>query len=269
MKQKSSDTGIIDHARKYRGYKVLLIKRKNYISRLIITNILILLVFQQFAFTQVNQQSKSKNKTSKLFKKYQLAERKPFKPGDGLYIDTTPDSTSFFNRVIPIDDMGYAEFPVIGRVAVSGMSSEELTEFVKLNFHQYLRTSNIYVKPMLRASILGGVPRPGLYYVDYHSSLWEVVRRAGGTVHEEGIKDMVWERDRDEVVDDLIPYFEKGVSLKNMGFKSGDQIWTPSPGESFWDQFRTDVIPIMTFATSMVMLYFTYQTQALTASYRR
>ncbi len=102
---------------------------------------------------------------------------------------------------------------------------------------------------------------PGLYYFDYHQSLWDVVREAGGTSFEDGIKEMVWERNRDEVVDDLIPYFQKGVSLKNMGFRSGDQLWTPSSDETFWDSFRTDIIPIMSFATTIIFFYFSYQQQ--------
>jgi len=187
----------------------------------------------------------------------------PFKPGDGLYISTLPDTMSFFNRVISIDDMGYAEFPIIGRVEVSKMSATELTDFVKQNFQQYLRTPNVYVKPMLRASILGGVARPGLYYFDYHQSLWDIVRSAGGTMLEDGLKEMIWERDRDEVVDDLIPYFEKGISLRNMGFRSGDQLWTPSSDETFWDDFRTDVIPLLSFAVTIFTVYITYQQQQI------
>ena len=30
-----------------------------------------------------------------------------------------------------------------------------------------------------------------------------------------------------------------GMSLRSMGFKSGDQIWTPSPGDrTVWDTIR-------------------------------
>jgi len=215
--------------------------------------IILLFIFSQFVFS---------NQIQKTNKRYSTGLN-PFKPGDGLYISTLPDTMSFFNRVLSIDDMGYAEFPIIGRVDVTNMSSLELTEFVKKNFQQYLRTPNVFVKPMLRASILGGVANPGLYYFDYHQSLWDVVRVAGGTTMEGGIKEMVWERDRDEVVDDLIPYFEKGISLKNMGFRSGDQLWTPTPGETFWDSFRTDVIPILSFAVTIFTVYITYQQQQI------
>lgn len=240
--------------------------RTNYVTILLS---FLLLFMQQIALSQ-NSQNKTENlkKSSQSINNYRL-NRPTFHPGDGLYISTLPDTTSFFNRVLSIDDMGFVDFPVIGRVSVSNMTEEELTSFIKQNFEQYLRTPNVYVKPMLRTSVLGGVARPGLYYVDYHSSLWDVFRIAGGTTMEYGLKEMVWERDRDEVVSDLIPFFEKGTSLKNMGFKSGDQLWTPTPGETFWDKIRTDVIPILSFATTIIMFYFTYQTQIAIATYRR
>ncbi len=183
----------------------------------------------------------------------------PFKPGYGLMVSTLPDTTNLLMGIYAIDDRGYAEFPIIGKVKVSEMKRPQLIEFLKTQFRNYLRYPNIYVKPMVRVSLLGGFMRPGLYYVDIHNSLWQVVQRAGGTLRENGIYKMKWERRHDEQVDDLTPYFEKGVSLKEMGFNSGDQIWTPSPDRrTFWDTVG-DVMPILTFATTIWAMYNTYQ----------
>lgn len=184
----------------------------------------------------------------------------PFRPSDGLLISAFPDTSSFLNRVFPIDDRGFVEFPIIGKVNISKMTKEELIVFLKENFKSYLRYPNLYVKPVVRVSMLGGFARPGLYYVDINSSLWEIVHLAGGPVLEDGIYEMKWERDHDKNVGDLTPLFEQGVSLGKMGFKSGDQIWTPSPdARTFWDVVR-DVMPLLTFTASIWMLYITYQT---------
>ena len=80
---------------------------------------------------------------------------------------------------------------------------------------------------------------------------------------------MKWERNRNIMAGDLIPYFEKVVSLMNMGFKSGDQLFTPSSDETFWDKIRTDLLPILTFTTTLVFFYYTYQQQTYIMQQRR
>ncbi len=183
----------------------------------------------------------------------------PFHPGDGLLVDTFPDTTSFLNQIFPIDDRGNVEFPLVGEKNISNMTPAQVVTYIKKTFKNYLRYPNVYVKPMVRVSLLGGFTKPGLYYVDINSSLWQVVKKAGGTIKEDGIYEMRWERNHDENSDDIVPLFEKGVSLRAMGFKSGDQIWTPSPdAKTIWDTIA-DVMPILTFSVTIWTLYNTYQ----------
>ncbi len=192
----------------------------------------------------------------------QTSKSYPFVPGDAISISTFPDTTSFLNNVFAIDDAGMVEFPILGKFRITGMSIPELQEFLKAQFKAYLRYPNVIVKPMIRVSILGGVPNPGLYYVDEQNSLWEVMKMAGGTSMEEGLTELHWERNHDEVIDDLIPYFQSGISLRQMGFKSGDQLWTPSERpRTFTEIFSTQIMPLITFATTMFLLYWNYQVQ--------
>jgi len=193
----------------------------------------------------------------------------PFKAGDGIRINVFPDTTSFLNNIFPIDGRGNATFPIIGKINVLRMTTDDLAKLLKSTFSAYLRSTNMYISPMVRVSLLGGFHRPGLYYVDYDASLWEVVRRAGGPVLEDGVDEMVWERNGDEKSDDLAPLLDKGVSLRAMGFHSGDQIWTPVPGaRTFWDAVR-DVMPILTFATTTIITYYTIRQQQLLLQYGR
>jgi len=182
----------------------------------------------------------------------------PFKPGDAFLVNTFPDTSSFLNGTYPIDDRGYAEFLIIGKIQVSKMTMVELKDILKATFQSYLRGPNLYIKPLVRVSLSGGYVRPGLYYMDYNTSIWEVIRMGGGPILEEGLYETTWQRDGDEV-EDIIPYFEKGVSLKRMGFKSGDQLWTPTTlPRTFWDYTR-DIMPILTFAMTIYMTYYTIQ----------
>lgn len=196
----------------------------------------------------------------------QNSENLPFKAGDGLFVNTFPDSNSFLNRVFPIDDRGFAEFPIVGKVKVTEMTDKQLVDYLKQTFKNYLRYPNVYVKPMVRISMLGGFRRPGLYYVDIDNSLWDAVYQTGGPVLEDGIYEMHWERNEEEKTDDITKLFESGVSLRVMGFKSGDQVWTPSPdSRTIWDTI-SDIIPILSFTSTVFVMYMTYRSQTLIIS---
>lgn len=182
-----------------------------------------------------------------------------FTPGDAVLISAFPDTTSFLNQVFPIDDRGYIDLPIIGKVKISDMTRQELIDFLKENFRDYLRYPYVNVKPLIRASVLGGVPHPGFYYVDPDQTLWDLIHMVGGTLDEDGLKDMRWERDRKVVEKNLIPYLQKGVSLRTMGFRSGDQIWVKSPGKPGLVDKILSYTPLVTLAISFFTLYFTYQ----------
>ena len=84
-----------------------------------------------------------------------------FIPGDAVSISTLPDSTSLLNNVFPIDDRGYVELPVYGKTKISHMTRDQFVAFIREQYKDELIYPNIQVKPMIRISVLGGVPRPG------------------------------------------------------------------------------------------------------------
>jgi protein involved in polysaccharide export with SLBB domain len=230
----------------------------NYNKHIVYLVFVVLIISVTTAFAKVNNNSFTLNLTQS-----QSTSANPFKPGDGLFVNTFPDSNSFLNRVFPIDDRGYAEFPIVGKVSVSGMSEKQVVDFIKQTFKNYLRYPNVYVKPMVRISMLGGFQRPGLYYVDLNNSLWDAVYKTGGPLLEDGVYEMHWQRNEDDRTSDIAKLFESGISLRAMGFKSGDQVWTPSPNSrTIWDTIA-DVMPVLTFATSVFIMYNTFRSQTL------
>lgn len=180
-----------------------------------------------------------------------------FVPGDAVFISTMPDTTSFLNGIFPIDDRGFVELPIYGKAKISHMSEAEFLNFIRENFRDYLRFPNLQVKPMIRLSVLGGVPRPGFYYFDANRSLWEVIYEVGGTLDENGLRDMRWERNGGSIENELIPYLQTGISLREIGFRSGDQIWVRTPTKpGFWEKSRT-VLTAITAVASLVAVYIT------------
>lgn len=182
-----------------------------------------------------------------------------FIPGDAVSISTLPDSTSLLNNVFPIDDRGYVELPVYGKTKISHMTRDQFVAFIREQYKDELIYPNIQVKPMIRISVLGGVPRPGFYYFDEERSLWEVMYEVGGTMDENGLKEMRWKRSGKNVEENLIPSLQTGISLKRMGFRSGDQIWVKSPNKPGKLERARSYLTFVTAAASALTLYITYQ----------
>ncbi len=183
----------------------------------------------------------------------------PFKAGDGLFVSTFPD-TNILNKIYTIDEKGYVEFPITGKLHIVKMTKKDLILFIKKNFQDFLRYPYVQVKPLIRVSILGGVAQPGLYYVDQNLSLWELIRQTGGFVLEDGIRELKWERNDEIVSDNLIRFYENGASLRTLGVKSGDQFWTPSPTtKTLWNKFNENILPIVSVVTTVMVVFLTYQ----------
>jgi len=182
-----------------------------------------------------------------------------FKAGDAVQISVYPDTTSFLHNIFPIDGEGAINLPMLGKVVVTKMSKSELEEFIKTNYSQYLRVPNVQVQPLIRASLLGGFNEPGLYFIDRNATMWDLVRLAHGTILEDGLKKMKWERNKKTVQSNLIPFFESGKSLTDIGFKSGDQILAPSPERTTFVDRLIQLMPFATAAITGLTLYYTVQ----------
>ncbi len=177
----------------------------------------------------------------------------PFAPGDGLRVTVYPDTASFLNGVYPIDDEGCVDLPIVGMIRVVGKSPEQVQQELSEAYVEYLRYPNVRVRPLIRVTLLGGFFRPGLYYVDPRENMWSLVRMAGGTERDDGVEKLLWRRDGEILDDDLVSLFQSGKSLKTIGFTSGDQITvTHRPNQRFWDTFRDDILPVLSFAITAV-----------------
>lgn len=191
--------------------------------------------------------------------KNQSEEFSTIRPGDAIQILVYPDTTSFLHDIFRVDGEGNIFLPVVGKVRVTDMSEQEFIQFIKDNFSNYLKGPNLQVKHLIGLSLLGGFHRPGMYYIDQNITLWQLIQMAGGTVHENGLKTMKWERSKKVINDDLISYIQSGQSLRNIGMKSGDQIWTKTPGQAgFLERSTQIVLPFVSVAVSVYTLYLTY-----------
>jgi protein involved in polysaccharide export with SLBB domain len=195
-----------------------------------------------------------------------LSNQLSFKEGDAVQISVYPDTSSYLHNVFPIDGQGYIFLPIVGKIKIVNMTEQDFSAFLNENFAQYLRTPVVQVRPLIRASLLGGFVRPDLYYIDPNQTLWDLVHLAGGTLSEDGLIKMKWSRDNKTIKSNLISYYQSGKSLSQIGFHSGDQIWTPTPREGgFWNSIIRYGIPFISLGLTIYTIYISTQ---LSARYR-
>lgn len=179
---------------------------------------------------------------------------KHFIPGDALEIVSFPDTTAFPSGFYPIDGEGYVEFPVIGTVKVTGMTPDALSKMLAEKYVEFMRYPHMTIKPMIRVALNGGFYRPGLYWVDPKSTLWEVIQTGGGPQRKDGFQKLRWERSDTVVSEKVTTIIEEGQSLYQIGFKTGDQLTVlQQPHRTGWEVFRGDVIPLMTTTITIII----------------
>jgi len=148
-----------------------------------------------------------------------------FAPGSAIQIVIwqKPELSGNFS----IDSQGYVILPLIGKVNVSRFTSESLEGYLQEEYSSFLRNPIIQTLPLIRVSVLGHVRLPGLYRVEPDRPLWDVIELAGGPSERGDIMRMHVSRGGEKINEDLIVAYEDGVSLREIGIKSGDQIVVP------------------------------------------
>jgi len=181
-----------------------------------------------------------------------------FQPGDAVRITiwdlSTTQQTKWninFNRNYPIDSEGFVILPLIGEIKVKGLTAFELIQRLEKEYEAYLERPYVYVRPLIRVTMQGAFNSPGSYYIDPASSLWELVRIAGGPTRGCDLNKMWVERGGEVVIKKLLDGFERGESLEEIGIESGDQIIAPQRGGI---NFMI-VIQVINLFASLALLY--------------
>jgi len=179
-------------------------------------------------------------------------EKYPFHCGDAVGISVLPDTAAFLSGQFPIDDDGCIDLPIVGRKPVTSITPEELVNYIKNSYVQYMRYSSVRVQPLIRLELMGGFQRPGFYYFSPHTSFWEVFRMAGAPIREDGIEKLKINRAGAIIDFDPILSVQNTKSLRQMGILSGDQIRvTVQPLKTTWEGFKDDVLPVISLALSV------------------
>jgi protein involved in polysaccharide export with SLBB domain len=182
-----------------------------------------------------------------------------FQPGDGIRVKVwqlIPEElkSSLSEQLTDdytIDGDGSAVFPIIGKIKVTGMSSERLGELLLEKYTSYIKDPVIYIIPLIRVILQGEFNKPGAYRIEPSASLWEVVELAEGPSSSCDLKKLCVERGGKVIINNLLNQFEKGDSITDIGIQSGDQIIALGKSRISFQMVRD----YLTFLMTAVILY--------------
>jgi polysaccharide export outer membrane protein len=144
------------------------------------------------------QDPKHKHDQKSEFEKTDTAEYKVHK-GDNLYIkvNTLEDKNNYFDdpsgaenyytesaiylNSYTVNDSGYVEFPLIGKIMVDKLTVEEIQKKLQKRVDEYIKNTVVIVKlANFRISMLGEFKNPGKYVVYQDKiNLFEAIAMAG------------------------------------------------------------------------------------------
>jgi len=183
-----------------------------------------------------------------------------FRPGDALRLTVwelrwSSDGQGLnldFNDNYPIDDQGKIQVPVIGEVEVVGYNQQTLAKRLRELLSPYFAEPPVVVvEPLIRVTVMGALNRPGSYLISPRRSLWDLIDAAGGPSEDANLPKMRVDRGGQVVKANLLSGYEKGVSLRELGIRSGDQVMVP-PRSRFTVR---DFMDYTRFAISIAILY--------------
>ena len=151
-----------------------------------------------------------------------------------------------------IDTDGNIIMPFVGLIRVAGRTPISVESLIKTKYGNLVTGEPyIYVRPLIRVTVVGNVIRPGSYRIDPKSSLWGLFDLAGGTNSAADLRKIYAMRGGKKIIKNLLTAFEKAYSLNDVGIQSGDQIIVP-PKKSF--SFRA-LISYVNLGLTIAWLY--------------
>jgi protein involved in polysaccharide export with SLBB domain len=103
--------------------------------------------------------------------------------------------------------------------------------------------------PVIRVAVMGNVKLPGYYYPSPDAVVYDVINMAGGPVLPHKLEKMSHIRARDKMNGELIDMVSKGMTLREAGIASGDEILVPMPERIT----MKEAIPLVGTALSIVL----------------
>ncbi len=161
-------------------------------------------------------------------------------PGDSIFLSVAqrPD----LNRDLIVDANGAVTLPLIGKVAVRGMTDSEIEARLLQSLREYYPSVNKVEVNITRASsnviwISGDVQIPGKYAFAQPVNVWEAIREAGGPSPTASLDQVRIIKDRSRggttTVVDISAALESGSVVKLPQLDPGDTVIVPAKQQEY------------------------------------
>jgi protein involved in polysaccharide export with SLBB domain len=161
------------------------------------------------------------------------ARIRPFDKLD-IIVNDEPELSGAYtgsDRGFDVDARGLIDYPLIGKVTASGLTTEELQEFIRLALSkEYVREPKVRVRFSLNRSLrtlvlLGRVKKPGNYEIVPDATVVKMISAAGGFFRDANLREVVLTR-ASEVLRLNVENILKG-EISDVPVLAGDTLYVP------------------------------------------
>jgi len=122
---------------------------------------------------------------------------------------------------------GNIQLPYIGLIKAIDREFDLIKKEILTKYDSLYRNPELTVQPLFKISILGEVRSPGLYYVTGVEKLSDVIAMAGGETSDANLNKVYFIRGNKKIDINAQEMLQKGSKVKDIGLRSGDQIYVP------------------------------------------
>ncbi len=176
------------------------------------------------------------------------------RPGDVLMISVWGQES--FSGQFQIDENERFLYPILGEISTRNLTVSQVRDTLTAGLETLFNNPFVTVSPRFRISVLGHVLQPGLYTIDPTLTAIDVVAMAGGPSVNGNLNDIRLRRMGETESIDYESAETRGRTLREIGVRSGDQVYVPR--RAFTRQDLSLVLQIAQLALTLALLINTF-----------
>lgn len=164
---------------------------------------------------------------------------------------------NFHNVDFIVDGEGHIHVGSFGPIQVANLTVAEVKATLEQKFRTFGKDLIIIVVPLIRVVLRGEFGNAGMYRFSPNTSFWDVVAAGGGMSNSLAAENMYVMRKGEIIYADFWESLHSGISLRELGIQSGDEIIAPRINRVSFDA----IMRYVNFFASLILLYYAINRQ--------